>query len=328
MLSAPLTLLRDDDLPETLPEFARRYSTETACAALLRRWKYGNRHFICPRCGGTKSWYIVSRRVDECATCHKQVSLTAGTVMHGSRKPLRTWFLAMYEFVFSKQGVSALELSRKLGLAYPTAWTWLHKLRTAVGTRPKTPLEGTVEVDETWEGGLHEGRKGRPFVGEKKALIAGAIEVKAASWGRVRLNSVDSGSSKSLGAFLFEHVAPGSILYTDDWRSYRQPARQGGYEHRPVNVTKSSKKAHEIMPAIHRVFSLVHRMLLTTYQGAVRRKHLQNYLEEYEFRFNRRTAESRALLFQRLLTFGVRRRPPYYWEIIERPDGKTPLWAA
>ena len=327
MDDATLPLPRDDSLPETLRGFVDRFSTEDACADFLRRWKYGSDGFRCPRCDGRTAWFLPSRRLDECTTCHKQVSLTSGTVMEGTRKPLRDWFLAMYLFVVSKQGISAMELSRELGLSYPAAWTWLHKLRAAVNTRAKAELDGVVEVDETWEGGLRRGEPGRPTVGEK-ALVAGAVEVKEKGWGRARFASIEDGSSVSLGAFLRENVAPGSTLLTDDWRSYRRPARELGLNHVPTNMSKSEKEAHEVLPAVHRVFSLLHRVLLATYQGAVSQKHLPNYLAEYEFRFNRRKSWSRSLLFQRLLSAGIRRRPPYYWEILGRPDGRTPLEVA
>ena len=324
-----IALLRDDDIPGTLSGFVERFPNERSCAELLRRWKYREQGFVCPRCGSRSGWYLPTRRLDECARCHKQVSLTAGTVMHGSRKPLRLWFLAMFLFVVSKQGISALDLSRQLGFTLKTAWTWLHKLRSAVAYRPKSKLRGMVEADETWEGGLHEGRPGRPRVGEKKALIAGAIEVKdSRRSGRVRLSSLEDGSAKSLGRFLRAHVGVGSTLLTDDWRSYRKPAAEGGYDHIATNVSKSDRKAHEILPGIHRVFSLLHRVLLTTYQGAVTRKHLPVYLEEYEFRFNRRSSKSRGLLFQRLLSAAITQRPPFYWEIVGRPDGQTPLYLA
>lgn len=329
MPSDVIAQLRDDDLPGTLAEFVERFPDDKSCAELLRRWKYRERGFVCPGCGGRSAWYLASRKLDECSTCHRQVSLTAGTVMHGTRKPLRLWFLAMFLFVVSKQGISALDLSRQLGITPKTAWTWLHKLRSAVANRPKSKLLGMVEADETWEGGLHEGRGGRPRVGEKKALVAGAIEVKdSRRSGRVRLASLEDGSAKSLGRFLHDHVQPGSTLLTDDWRSYRKPAAEGGYEHIATNMSKSARKAHEVLPGIHRVFSLLHRVLLTTYQGAVSRKHLPLYLEEYEFRFNRRTSKSRGLLFQRLLSAAITRPPPFYWEIVGRPDGQTPLYLA
>ena len=121
------------------------------------------------------------------------------------------------------------------------------------------------------------------------------------------MESIESGSSASLKAFLEQHVAPGSVLHTDDWRSYRRPARELEHDHQPVNVSKSPQKAHEVLPAVHRVFSLLHRVLLTTFQGSVRRKHLQAYLEEFEFRFNRRTSRRRGLVFQRLLSAALRR---------------------
>ena len=323
-----LVLLRDDSLPESLPEFTRRFSSERACAQFLREWKYGAAGFCCPRCGSSKCWYLPSRRLDECRACHRQVSLTSGTVMHGARKPLRLWFLAMYEFVVSKQGISATELARRIGLSLPTAWTWLHKLRAAVGTRPKARLRGEVEVDETYEGGVDEGRTGRPRVGRKKALVAGAIEIKETEWGRLRLDSLKDGSALSLTAFLKENVAVGSSLLSDGWPPYKLVAENCDLEHHPINIRGSGKRAHEVMPATHRVFSLLHRVLLTTYQGAVSKKHLPNYLAEYVFRFNRRNSASRTLLFQRLLNYSVRRRPPYYWEIVGRPDGDTPLWKA
>ncbi len=330
MLAPEIPLLRDDSLPRSLAEFTLRFSDDEACAEVLRRWKYGDRGFVCPCCGGSTAWFLPSRRLDECRACHRQVSLTAGTILHGSRKPLRTWFLAIYLFGQSKQGISALELQRELGLgSYQTAWAWLHKLRCAVRMRSTSQLSDAVEADETWEGGLHEGNPGRPTVGEKKALVAGAVEVSRdrRRWGRVRLASIPSGSAESLGEFLKEHVAKGTTLFTDDWRSYRQPAKDLELNHVPVNVSKSERNAHELLPAVHRVFSLLHRVLITTHQGGVGRKHLPAYLAEFEFRFNRRKSATRGLLFQRVLAVAVRRAPPFYWEIVGRRDAKTPLRA-
>jgi len=331
MIRSEMPLPRDDSLPGTLAEFVVRFSNEEACAELLRRWKYGDRGFQCPRCGGHDAWFLPSRRLDECRACHKQVSLTAGTVMHGTRKPLRLWFLAMYLFVSSKQGISALELQRELGLAkYQTAWTWLHKLRHAVASRPTAPLQGHIEIDETWEGGLRRGKPGRPKVGDRSALVMGAVEVSPAHAciGRVRLASIENGSAAVARAFFKEHIEGGTVLFSDDWRSYRQPAEDLDLDHRPTNISKSDQDAHEVLPAIHRVFSLIHRVLMGTFQGGVRRKYLPSYLAEYEFRFNRRTSKRRGLLFQRLLSCATRRSPPSYWEIIGREDARTPLGVA
>jgi len=322
---------RDDSLPGTLAEFVVTFCDDDACAEVLRRWKYGEGGFRCPRCQGTRAWFLPSRQLDECRACHHHVSLTAGTVMHGTRKPLRLWFLAMYLFVASKRGISALELQRELGLAtYHTAWSWLHKLRNAVAMRSTTPLRGPVELDETWEGGLRRGKPGRPKVGDRSALVMGAVETTddRKGIGRVRLESIDDGSAKTFKAFLEEHVERGAALFTDDWRSYRKPAEDLGHDLRATNISKSADPAHVVLPAIHRVFSLVHRVLLGTYQGSVRRKYLPSYLAEFEFRFNRRRSGRRGLLFQRLLGMAVKRTPPYYWEIVGRTDARTPLTTA
>jgi transposase-like protein len=303
-----IPLPRDDSFPGTLADFVEAFRDDASCATFLRRWKYGPDGFRCPRCGHHRAWALRTRHVDECRDCGVQTSLTAGTVMHGSRKPLRLWFLAIYLFVSSKQGISALELKRELGLgSYQTAWTWLHKLRRAIARRPKSRLRGCVEADETWEGGLHEGRTGRPRVGEKKALVAAAVEVKRPGrrWGRARLESISSGSARSIGEFLRTHVEAGSRLLTDAWPSYRRPAKDLGLEHHATNVSKSEQRAHHVLPAVHRVFSLLHRMLLTTFQGAVSIRHLPAYLAEFEFRFNRRTSATRGLLFQRALSAAV-----------------------
>lgn len=303
--------LRDDALPRTLAEFVERFSDDASCAEVLRRWKYGGA-FRCPRCGHDAAWFIESRRTDECRACGGQTSLTAGTVMHKSTKPLRLWFLAMYLFVSTKQGISATSLAQQIGVSYPTGWLWLHKLRSAIGRRTTTQLMGMVEYDDTWEGGVHEGKGGRPFVGEKKALIGGAVEVLDQGFGRVRLGSMKDGSIPTFEEFFKEHVAPGSTLLTDDWRSYRAAAKSARLEHVATNVSKCDRKAHDILPGVHRVFSLVHRMLLATYQGAVSMKHLPAYLAEFEFRFNRRHSSSRGLLFQRVLACATVGAPPTY----------------
>lgn len=323
-------LPRDDRFPESLPEFMRRFGTEAKCAAVLRRWKYPE-GFRCPRCAGSKAWFIATRSLDECAACGHQVSLKAGTVMHRSKAPLTKWFLAMYLFVVSKQGISAMDLKRQLGVAYGTAWTWLHKLRSALGARTVELLGGDVEVDETYEVGRRfGGGTGRPKVSDKASLIVGAVEVsqKERGFGRLRLASLDSITKEDLGAFVEDHIAPGSTVHTDGLQSYPYALRDRDYEHRAVNVLRSGRRSHEWLPGIHRVFALLDRVLKGTFQGAVRRKHLEGYLAEFEFRFNRRMSKSRALLFQRVLSCAVMRPPPTYWQIVGRPDPQTPLHLA
>lgn len=315
-------LPRDDTIPQSLPAFLKRFSRERACAATLRRWRWPQ-GFRCPACDHDRSWYIETRRLDECASCGHQTSLTAGTVMHKSTKPLTQWFLAIYLFTSSKQGISASELSRQLGVAYQTAWLWLQKLRSALGARATELLQGVVEVDETYEVGIRFGEKrGRPAVSDRAALIAGAIEVPTGrrGFGRLRLASLEAASGQALGDFIEEHVRPGSMLLTDGLTSYRTERIGASYDHVPTSVKGSGRRAHEVLPGIHRVFALLDRVLKGTYQGAVRRKHLAGYLDEFAFRFNRRNSKSRALLFQRALSAGVRRAPPTYWEIIDREN--------
>lgn len=316
----PAALPRDDTIPESLPQFQLRFPDEAACEAVLRRWKYGDGGFRCPRCAHTACWHLSGRRVDECAGCGAHVSLTADTVFHGSTKPLLLWFLAIHLFVSSKQGISAMDLKRKLGLCYPTAWTWLHKLRGAVSSRDSKPLAGLVEVDETMEGGRDEGHcGGRGTL--KKAVVVGAVEIVGddKAFGRCRLAKAADASAASLSEFLDEHVASGSRALTDGWSGYNAQAT-AGLDHTPIAIDPTGLKAHQVMPGVHRVFSLLHRVLLTTYQGAVRHAYLPMYLAEFEFRFNRRHSKSRGLLFQRALSAGVRRRCATYWEIIERDN--------
>jgi len=291
-----------EEFPSSLLAFEQRFGTEVACVEYLRsvRWPDG---FRCPACGGAKSWVIKDRRVDECAACGKQTSITAGTVFHGTRKPLTMWFRAMAQVLGSKQGCSALELERLLGVAHQTAWHWAHKLRELM--RPvKTPLYGHVEVDESYFGGEdHENHGGRTLEGNKTLVIA-AVEVKTDAkgkqfMGRARVGVVPDATTKSLVGFVEGNVASGSVVRTDGWHPYRALPRKGYKHHREVVGDK--KLASKMFPNVHRLFSLVKRVLLATHQGAVQPKHLQAYLDEYVFRFNRRSSINRYGLVRTLL---------------------------
>lgn len=322
-MSSTPSLPRDDSLPSDLLGFLARFSTEASCAELLRRWRYPN-GFVCPRCSGTRAWYLEGRRLDECASCGHQVSLTAGTLFHKTHKPLRLWFAAIFLFVSSKQGISAMELGRQLAMREATAWTWLHKIRRCLGGRARGLLSGIVEVDETYEGGVEPGVLGRGA--RSKSLVAVAVEVAPddKGFGRARLRRIENASKKSLTGFVQSTVAPGSSVLTDGWASY-EGTPVAGMEHYPINVRASGMDAHQLLPAVHRVAALLHRVLLGTYQGAVRPKHLAAYLTEFEFRFNRRFARSRTLLFQRALSCAVATRPPEYWRIIGRTSARKPI---
>lgn len=322
----PPSLPRDDSLPSDLPGFLDRFATEVACAALLRRWKYPQ-GFRCPRCSGVKAWYLEARRVDECAGCGHQSSLTAGTLFHKTHKPLRSWFTAIFLFVSSKQGISAVELGRQLALREATAWTWLHKLRHCLGARESKLLSGIVEIDETYEGGVEPGVPGRGA--RTKSLVAAAVEVSPddKGFGRAKLRRINDASAATLKSFVQATTSPGTNVLTDGWKGYAGETVEGR-DHVAINISASGLRAHQALPAVHRVFSLLHRVLLGTYQGAVRPNHLAAYLDEFEFRFNRRHATSRTLLFQRALSCAVATRPPEYWRIVGRSAPRNPVKSA
>lgn len=290
-----------EDYPRNLLEFDDRFSTDEACRAYLAelRWPSG---FRCPRCGGSRTWNVRGVWL-ECAGCHHQTSVTAGTIFQGTRKPLRLWFHAMWYVTSQKNGASALGLQRILGLgSYLTAWSWLHKLRRAMVRPGRDRLAGAVEVDETYLGGLEEGVVGRQTA--DKALIAVAAQEDGERIGRIRLQHIPDASSSSLHPFVLAAVAPGSIVRTDGWRGY-SGLKKLGYKHKVTVLTRRKAKAHELLPRVHLVVSLLKRWIMGTHQGAISHEHLGYYLDEFTFRFNRRTSRFRGKLFYRLLQNAV-----------------------
>jgi len=249
------------------------------------RWPDG---FRCPACGEAKAWPVrVRPTLFHCAACGRQTSVTAGTIFQDTRTPLTTWFRAMWWVTSQRTGASAKDLQQVLGLgSYETAWTWLHKLRRAMVRPGRDRLMGQVEVDEIYLGGLEEGVRGRQT--EKKALIAVAVEEAGPGIGRIRMRRIPDASADSLQAFVEEAVAPGSLLHTDGFLSYDRLEKRG-YRHRITFLKGRKESAAELLPRVHRVVSLLKRWLLGTHQGAVSHAHLDYYLDEFTFRFNRRT---------------------------------------
>ena len=243
-----------------------------------------------------------------CRACRRETSITAGTIFEGTRKPLRTWFLAMWFVTSQKNGVSALGLQRALGLgSYETSWTWLHKLRRAMVRPGRDRLAGEIEADETYVGGPEEGKRGRAV--ESKAIVAVVAEQRGRGIGRIRLRRVKDVSAESLLAFLQEAVEPGATIHTDGWRGYAGlPA--AGYRHQVTVISGGSELAHEVMPRVHKVAALLKRWLLGTFQGGIQHQHLDDYLDEFTFRFNRRRSQARGLLFHRLVQQAVAMEPP------------------
>jgi transposase-like protein len=301
-----------EDYPRTVSEFERRFATAEACRAYLvqLRWPDG---FRCPKCGAGKAWPVGT--LLECVACGRQTSVTAGTIFQGTRTPLPTWFRAMWWVTSQKTGASALGLQHVLGLgSYETAWTWLHKLRRAMVRPGRDRLTGTVEVDETLVGGVEEWARGRQT--EKKAMIAVAAEERGPGIGRIRLRRIPDATADSLQAFVQEAVAPGSLLHTDGLLSYDRLEKYG-YRHRITFVKGRKESASELLPRVHQVISLLKRWLLGTHQGAVSRAHLDYYLDEFTFRFNRRTARHRGKLFYRLVQQAVAVEPAPYASLVK-----------
>ncbi len=292
----------------------RRFATEGACHDYLTklRWPTG---FVCPKCQGKVGW-VDRRRRWTCQACRRQSTVTAGTIFDGSHLPLRLWFRAVWLVTSQKSGASALGLQRVLGLgSYATAWSWLHKLRRAMVRPGRDRLKGTVEVDEAFIGGLSP-EPGRDGAG--KAMVAIAAEEDGDGIGRIRLARVADGSTPSLHGFIQQSIAPGSTVHTDGWAPY-QGLEKVGYSHRITRLKGQGKEAAvELLPRVHRVASLLKRWLLGTHQGAVSPAHLDYYLDEFTFRFNRRRAASRGKLFFRLLEQAVQVGPVTYETIIGR----------
>ena len=288
-----------DEYPKTVVEFRELFATEDQCRDYLaeRRWPNG---FVCPCCHQAKAW-IMQRGIYWCQHCHYQASVTAGTLFHDTHKPLCLWFEAMWYVVNQKLGVSALGLQRALGLgSYHTAWNWLHKLRRAMVRPGRDRLSGTVEVDEVFVGGVHPGKRGRGAAG--KALVVIAVQEAEKGMGRIRLLRVANAAGESLEPAVWEMVEPGSTVRTDGWGGYNG-LTELGYNH--VVVGKSPDLGENLLPLANRIASLLKRWLLGTHQGAVAHSHLEYYLDEYTFRFNRRTSKSRGILFYRLLSQAI-----------------------
>jgi len=294
------------DYPGTWQAFESWFADDEACRAYLERlrWPEG---FCCPACASTRAWRT-RPGLWKCASCHRKTSVTARTIFHRSRLPLRTWFAACWFVCSQKNGVSALGLQRVLGLgSYESAWAMMHKLRRAMVRPDRGPLSGFVEVDETFVGAReHAGHKARR---DTKAAVAIAVEIlQPKGFGRVRLRYLEPLSAVTVRGFISDVVAVGSTVRTDGWNGY-PPITKAGYRHVAVNVMHSTEPAHIGLPGVHRVASLLKRWLEGTLQSGFDHSHLDYYLDEFTFRFNRRTSRRRGLLFYRLLEQAVRTEP-------------------
>ena len=307
------------DYPRNLEEFEARFPSDEACRDYLARirWPKG---FRCPRCAGPKA-YPIGSVLYQCSACRHQTSVIAGTVFQDTHKPLTMWFRAFWWVAGQKNGASALGLKRILGLgSYRTAWSWLHKMRRAMVRPGRDRLAGLVEVDESYVGGEKPGQRGRGAAG--KALVMVAVEDKGDEGiGRIRMGVVPDASGESLLGFVRESIEVGSAVRTDGWSGYCG-LRTAGYRH--VVQHPDSNLGEKPLKLAHLAISLLKRWLLGTHQGAVSHEHLPYYLDEFVFRFNRRTSTHRGLLFYRLMQNAVVEAPLPYKEIVKNVRGLKP----
>ncbi len=292
--------------------FHRRFGSDEACLTHLKqlRWGQNLERFECPDCGHRKGWWLGHRKLVECGGCHKQTSVTAGTVFHRIRTPLWKWFWAIYQLAQDKKGIAALELAKQIAVSYGTAWLMLHKLRRAMRDRTQRyTLQGLVEVDETYVGGRATGTPGRGA--EKKTPVAVAVELDDEQKPRrIAMGVLERVDAHSLKRFTTKAITKGSKLRTDGWGSYVSLAK-AGYEHEAIK-TGGGKEAVQTFPWLHTFIGNMKRMILGTYHS-VSPKHLDNYLAEFTYRANRRWME--ADLFDRLLVAAVNAKPINYRQL-------------
>jgi len=283
-------------------ELEQRFADDAACREYLLalRWPEG---FVCPSCGGRKAWRM-GRGLGLCGTCRRQVSVTSGTIFQDSHLPLTVWFRAIWHVTSQKNGVSAAGLQRALGLgSYKVVWAMLHKLRRAMVRPGREKLHGLVEVDETYWGAPEAAVVGRQT--ERKALILVAAEADGEAIGRVRLRRTRDLTRESLHGFIRAMIEPGSTVHTDGLKEYVGVV---GYVH-DRQMQRDQPAGEHLLPRVHRTVSLLKRWMLGTHQGAISHDHLDYYLDEFAFRFNRRTSASRGKLFYRLVQQAVQVGP-------------------
>lgn len=272
--------------PKTLSAFEERFATEEACREYLAQCRW-NGEFFCDRCGGDRLWPVHSGVHFECADCTHQMSLTSGTLFHRTRKPLKLWFRAIWEICVHKHGISAADLQRILGFgSYETAWAWLHKIRRAMVRQNREKLNGCAQTDETFVGG--------------KGAVKELVVIAAEEFGRVRLVHAPGNHTECLEHIASREIGTATTVKTDGHAGYSEKSL-GGRTHCAKVQTKAQRKAGDHLQLCHWTAANLKRWLLGTHHGAVSAKHLQAYLDEYSFRYNRRKTKGVGRLVARCL---------------------------
>lgn len=294
--------------PRTAQDFEAAFPDEAACRKLLIELRWGGQP-ACVRCGSERTWELANGRF-ECRSCGHQISVTAGTPLQGTRKPLKLWFRALWEMAARKNGISAKDLQRILGFgSYETAWVWMQKLRRCMVRHDRSRLEGHVVVDDAYFG-AKSGRPGRPA--EQKA----AIFVAAEEDGRIRLEHAPDLSTSSVRSFVERNITEGSQVTTDGYGTYNRSTIRGR-GHQQIIVKRLPGRSEDPIQNAHHAISLVRRFWIGTYHGAVSRKHFQVYLDEFEFRHNRRKTRGVGRIVARVLEVLVHSQPITYRTITQ-----------
>jgi len=280
------------EYPKNYRELISRLSTQEACIDYLAsvRWSNG---IVCSKCGGKKFWKA-KKLVWVCTDCEFETRVLAGTIFQDTKLPLNLWFQMMWWFMGQKSGASALSLQRNFGIgSYRTAWKLLCKLRSCTVLTARSPLTGDVEVDEAFLGGVNN-----------KQIIGVAAEKRGLGTGRIRLKHLKNRSAAEIQGFILESVAPGAKIISDEHKSYVKIVEQG-YAHDPMKKPYFWEQVDgdddRLLPCVHRVAALLKRWYLGTYHGGMNMLEVQPYLDEFVFRFNRRTSKSRGLIFHRMV---------------------------
>ena len=290
----------EEKYPKNFQEFLEEFPNEEACWRYLIgiRWPKG---YTCQYCSSNKYWLTAKHKL-HCSGCGKEFSITSGTIFQGTKKPLLLWFHIIWWVVAQKTGVSAYNLMDFMGFgSYESAWIWLHKLRRAMVRTGREKLSGTIEVDETYIGGEETGTGKQGRGADEKCLVLVATECFGKQIGRVRFRIVPNASSENLLPFIEDNIEHGSIVVTDGWSGYKSLQNIENYKQEVKTISGSGKEAHELLPHVHMVDSLVKRWINGTHQGKISTKHLEYYLDEFAFRFNRKLSTHRGKLFYRLM---------------------------
>ena len=269
-------------MPEiSLLEWQKRYGTERACEKALHRIRWPN-GFVCPRCNWTEASYITTRRVYQCCQCRHQVSTTAGTLFHSTNLPLVKWFWAIYLTASDKGGISELRLAKHIGVSWPSARKMLKKIRIAMTDRDsKYRLEQLIEFDDAYIGGKRTGKRGRGAGGKKPILVA--VETREGKAGFMAVEAVDTISKESVREFLQNHSKEGQTVRTDAFPALNSVKEKHNHQKKVVTAEEVSKW----LPLVHVVIGNLKKFLNGTFHG-VSFRYLQEYLNEFSYRFNRR----------------------------------------